>query len=230
MHSSSLVGTAAAMMMMMMMMMIFGIFHTSTAFSPPLTPLSLLTSNSSRRKSTATSSLQMVFDLPASSLLDNIEQEQKSQRSSSAVGTQQIIDSILDECTRFSARKPIMVQFDPEAKSIWRHWRGTVVAETWKSAAKHAIWAVAIYTLFRKYPQIQIWLQGFERVWGELLAVTTFTLTFFVNEAYTCWRKCLDTCYIVQGRLNDLSMVRERTLYYYLLCIFIESVMMERHS
>eukprot|EP00985_Skeletonema_marinoi_P026940 scaffold21345_cov80-Skeletonema_marinoi.AAC.4 len=130
----------------------------------------------------------MVFDLPASSLLDNIEQEQKSQRSSSAVGTQQIIDSILDECTRFSARKPIMVQFDPEAKSIWRHWRGTVVAETWKSAAKHAIWA------------------GFERVWGELLAVTTFTLTFFVNEAYTCWRKCLDTCYIVQGRLNDLSM------------------------
>jgi len=194
------------MMMMMMMMMIFGIFHTSTAFSPPLTPLSLLTSNSSRRKSTATSSLQMVFDLPASSLLDNIEQEQKSQRSSSAVGTQQIIDSILDECTRFSARKPIMVQFDPEAKSIWRHWRGTVVAETWKSAAKHAIWAVAIYTLFRKYPQIQIWLQGFERVWGELLAVTTFTLTFFVNEAYTCWRKCLDTCYIVQGRLNDLSM------------------------
>lgn len=120
------------------------------------------------------------------------------------------------------------------------------MAETWKSAAKHAAWAVAVYALFRKYPLIRSWLQGFERVWGELLAVTTFTLTFFVNEAYSCWRKCLDTCYIVQGRLNDLSMVRERRererniLSYYddddddderafiMSCIlFIESVMME---
>ena len=99
-----------------------------------------------------------------------------------------------------------MVQFDPESRSIWRHWRGTVLAETWKSAAKHAIWGIMVYMLLRKYSHIQGCLHGFERVWGELLAVTTFTLTFFVNEAYSCWRKCLDTCYIVQGRLNDLSM------------------------
>lgn len=189
----------------------FGIFHTTIAFSPtpPMPsfrqhnrPLSIATLSTADACSRSKSSLQMVFDVP-SAQLDNIE---TSSQRSAAAGTQQIIDNILDECTRFSARRPIMVQFDPEARSIWRHWRGTVLAETWKSAAKHAIWGIMVYVLLRKYSHVQGWLQGFERVWGELLAVTTFTLTFFVNEAYSCWRKCLDTCYIVQGRLNDLSM------------------------
>ena len=193
-------------------LLFFSIFHTTTAFSP--TPLSFATistadaysrSKSKASSSTSSSSLQMVFDVPSTQLDGNIETSSSQQRSASA-GTQQIIDNILDECTRFSARRPIMVQFDPESRSIWRHWRGTVLAETWKSAAKHAIWGIMVYMLLRKYSHIQGWLQGFERVWGELLAVTTFTLTFFVNEAYSCWRKCLDTCYIVQGRLNDLSM------------------------
>ncbi|KAL7456188.1 hypothetical protein ACHAWC_007707 [Mediolabrus comicus] len=206
------------------LLLFFGIFHFTTAFSPtqpppsssfrqhnrPLSFATISTADAwSRSKSKAPSStssstsLQMVFDVP-SAQLDNIETS-LSQRSASA-GTQQIIDNILDECTRFSARRPIMVQFDPESRSIWRHWRGTVLAETWKSAAKHAVWGIMVYMLLRKYSHIQGWLHGFERVWGELLAVTTFTLTFFVNEAYSCWRKCLDTCYIVQGRLNDLSM------------------------
>lgn len=224
-------------------LLFFGIFHTTTAFSPTPPPSSppssvrtqLLTrcafrqhnrplsfstistadacsrstskassSTSTSSSTSSSSSLQMVFDVPSAQLDGNIETS-SSQRSASA-GTQQIIDNILDECTRFSARRPIMVQFDPESRSIWRHWRGTVLAETWKSAAKHAIWGIMVYMLLRKYSHIQGWLHGFERVWGELLAVTTFTLTFFVNEAYSCWRKCLDTCYIVQGRLNDLSM------------------------
>ena len=153
----------------------------------------------------------MVFDVPNSALEAALDQRFELEQSKS--GTQQIIDSILDECTRYSARKPIMVQFDPEAKSIWRHWRGTVLSETWKSAAKHAIWAVLVYILFQRYSTMKTWLKGFQTIWGELLAVTTFTLTFFVNEAYSCWRKCLDICYNVQGRLNDLSMVRQYLLF-----------------
>ncbi|KAL9188287.1 hypothetical protein ACHAXT_006665 [Thalassiosira profunda] len=121
-------------------------------------------------------------------------------------GTEQIIDSILDECTRYSARRPIMVQFDPQAKAIWRHWRGTVLSETWRSAVKHALWAAAAFVALQKYPRASSWLRGFDTIWGELLAVTTFTLTFFVNEAYSCWRKCLDVAYNVQGSLNNFSM------------------------
>ena len=119
--------------------------------------------------------------------------------------TQFIIDKILDECLRFSARKPIMRQFDPN-RSMWRRWKGTVIAETWKSAARRVLWACLVYVLLRKYPNISSSLDGSQRIWTELIAIVTFTLTFFVNEAYSCWRNCLNICYNLQGRLNDFGM------------------------
>jgi Bestrophin, RFP-TM, chloride channel len=122
------------------------------------------------------------------------------------ITTQDLLDRILDESLRTSARRPIMKQFDPSSKAIWRHWRGTVLSETWKSACKHALWAVAVYALFKQYPGLHSGFVGCERVWSQILAITTFTLTFFVNEAYSCWRKCLNICYNIQGRLNDFSL------------------------
>lgn len=150
------------------------------------------------------SQLQMVFDVP------DLEVEQ------SKMSTQVLIDKILDECLRYSARRPIMRQFDPASKSIWRQWRGTVVSETWKSAARHALWAVCVYLVFQRYPKCTEFFTGFHRIWGEvLLAVTTFTLTFFVNEAYSCWRNCLDICFNLQGRMNDLGAWQSFVLFYF---------------
>ena len=54
------------------------------------------------------SSRLFVFDVPSSTLDQRFDVDQSSSRSA---GTQQIIDNILDECTRYSARRPIMVQF-----------------------------------------------------------------------------------------------------------------------
>lgn len=147
--------------------------------------------------------------MASDSISSSISSEQPSKTTTTATATtEQMIDNILDECLRYSARKPIMRQFDPASRILWRQWRGTVVAETWKSAAKHAIWAVTVYFLFQKYPRYTVGgvLDGFHKVWGELLAVTTFTLTFFVNESYNCWRNSLNICYNLQGRLNDFSM------------------------
>lgn len=122
------------------------------------------------------------------------------------ITTQDLLDRILDESLRTSARRPIMKQFDPASKAIWRHWRGTVLSETWKSALKQGMWAAIVYLLLGQYPNVHRGLMGFERIWSQILAITTFTLTFFVNEAYSCWRTCLNICYNVQGRLNDFSM------------------------
>lgn len=122
------------------------------------------------------------------------------------ITTQDLLDRILDESLRTSARRPIMKQFDPSSKAIWRHWRGTVLSETWKSSLKHALWAVSVYLLFKQYPALHRGFKGFDRVWSQILAITTFTLTFFVNEAYSCWRTCLNICYNIQGRLNDFGL------------------------
>jgi hypothetical protein len=36
--------------------------------------------------------------------------------------------------------------------------------------------------------------------------VTTFTITFFVNQSYALWRKCYELSRRLQGRLHDLDM------------------------
>lgn len=122
------------------------------------------------------------------------------------ITTQDLLDRILDESLRTSARRPIMKQFDPASKAIWRHWSGTILSETWKSALKQGIWATGVYFLFQTFPGLKIGFAGCDGIWSQILAITTFTLTFFVNEAYSCWRTCLNICYNVQGRLNDFSM------------------------
>jgi hypothetical protein len=136
--------------------------------------------------------LPMVFDLDA----DRVEK----------ITTQDLLDRILDESLRTSARRPIMKQYDPASRAIWRHWGGTVLSDTWKSALKQGLWAAAVYFLFQKYQGVKLGFADFDRIWSQILAITTFTLTFFVNEAYSCWRSCLNICYNVQGRLNDFSM------------------------
>ena len=122
------------------------------------------------------------------------------------ITTQDLIDRILDESLRTSARFPIMKQFDPASKAIWRHWKGTVLAETWKSALIQGLWAAGVYLFFSKRPHISQTFRGFQFIWSQILAITTFTLTFFVNESYSCWRTCLNICYTLQGRMNDFSM------------------------
>ncbi|KAL3920854.1 MAG: hypothetical protein SGILL_003049 [Bacillariaceae sp.] len=49
-------------------------------------------------------------------------------------------------------------------------------------------------------------LAGFGTLWGQILSVTTFTLTFFVNQSYSLWRKCMELSRRLQGRLHDINM------------------------
>lgn len=66
--------------------------------------------------------------------------------------------------------------------------------------------ATFVVCLYRTYPSLKDLLQGFSILWGQLLSVTTFTLTFFLNQSYGLWRKCYDYSRRLQGRLNDLGM------------------------
>ena len=121
--------------------------------------------------------------------------------------TQSLLDQILDEALRTSARKPLIIEFDPSSRAIWRHWKGTIFSETWSSVLQRVIWAVLVYVLFQKFPQCSQFLDGFPYLWGHVLGVTTFTLSFFVNQSYGLWRSCLNISRTLQGRINDLMML-----------------------
>jgi hypothetical protein len=65
---------------------------------------------------------------------------------------------------------------------------------------------LVVYFFFRRFPAFKDSLSEFSVLWGQALSVTTFTLTFFVNQAYTLWQSCLLISRTLQGRLADLSM------------------------
>lgn len=44
-------------------------------------------------------------------------------------------------------------------------------------------------------------------MWQYHLTLATFILTFFLGHAYGYWQKIYDTCRMIQGRMNDLSLL-----------------------
>jgi len=146
----------------------------------------------SRAKMHSTSALRMVLTTPESIIEE--------------ASTQKLLDDLIDESTRVSARRPIIMQFDPTAIRIWRRWRGTVFSETWPTALKNIIYASIMTKILYSTVGAKTYLQGFNILWGQLLSVTTFTLTFFLNQSYSLWRKCYEHSRRLQGRLNDLGL------------------------
>ena len=69
------------------------------------------------------------------------------------------------------------------------------------------IYALLMYYFYDSIsPQIKSNLSGLSTLWGQLLSVTTFTLTFFVNQSYALWRKCIELSRRIQGRLHDIGL------------------------
>ena len=120
--------------------------------------------------------------------------------------TVNLLDDLIDESVRTSARRPIMMQFDPSSGWIWRRWAGTVFAETWTSCVRNMVYAMIYYFIQSSYPNINSNLKGFGTLWAQLLSISTFTLTFFVNTSYGLWRRCMELSRRLQGRLHDINM------------------------
>ena len=69
------------------------------------------------------------------------------------------------------------------------------------------IYALAMFYFYDSFsPRFKTNLSGLTTLWGQLLSVTTFTLTFFVNQSYALWRKCIELSRRIQGRLHDIGM------------------------
>jgi len=122
--------------------------------------------------------------------------------------TQNMLDDLFDECTRVRARDPVIMQFHTSGRFLWRQWKGTVFSETWRSCVRNMLLSAFIGILFRCLPDfIRRSFEGFDYLWGLVLTVTTFTLSFFLNNSYALWRRCYILSRTLQGRLNDVSMI-----------------------
>ena len=120
--------------------------------------------------------------------------------------TKKLLDDLIDESVRTTARRTIMMPFSPNSAFLWARWKGTIFSETWGSCVTKMAYALVVFLVCKRIPGIDDYLAGFNSLWGQLLSITTFTLTFFVNQSYTLWRKCYDLSRRLQGRLQDIDM------------------------
>ena len=67
--------------------------------------------------------------------------------------TTQLLDDLIDESVRTSARRPLMMQFDPSSGWIWKRWKGTVFSETWDACVYRMIYACIVFLLCKSFPQ-----------------------------------------------------------------------------
>ena len=123
--------------------------------------------------------------------------------------TQKLLDDLIDESVRTSARRPIMMQFDPSSGWIWKRWKGTIFSETGSACISKMAYAVILLLACRFIGaplRLEQHLSGFNVLWGQMLQVTTFTLTFFLNQSYALWRKCYALSRKLQGRMHDINL------------------------
>ena len=89
---------------------------------------------------------------------------------------------LLELCHR--TRHHSQLLFYATAIQIWRRWKGTVFSETWISCVRNVVYALLVLYIYRTFPRLQGALTGFNTLWGQILSVTTFTLTFFVSGTH----------------------------------------------
>lgn len=122
------------------------------------------------------------------------------------------ITELCEEALSRSIARPIMAQFRPERNWLWRQWSGTIL----KAVLPHEVFfnvamAIVAVIVFKGGgpwgSQFAVRLSGIERVWTLSSGLVSFTLSFFLNQAYALWRNVYALTRRVQGRLNDICLL-----------------------
>jgi len=114
-----------------------------------------------------------------------------------------------------------MLPFRPEANWLWCQWKGTIPRKAWRRVLFNTILASVMLGLVRFFsrPTWELFevpdpthtliahLRAWGTMWNYQLTLTTFVLTFFLNQAYTFWRGCLSLARKIQGRFNDIGFL-----------------------
>jgi len=126
--------------------------------------------------------------------------------------------------TRSMYEGNIIRPYRPERTWLWfRCWTGTILQHSFKSTLLNTLFSFLIIVLVGTWtgsirpdnigwapPQshpIMMRFQMMKRIWGYQTALTTFILTFFVNQAYNFWMEVYTIARKIQGRLSDIHQL-----------------------
>ena len=123
--------------------------------------------------------------------------------------------TIVDLACSTTISKPIVAQYYPSRRWLWRQWSGTVVRRVLpKEVFFNLCFAAAVCLFFCAPGPHAAWrsgmvasLGGVSRVWTISGSMVTFTLSFFLSQSYALWRSVYSITRRVQGRLNDVGLL-----------------------
>ena len=118
--------------------------------------------------------------------------------------------------------RPIICEYNPQGRWLWRKWNGTVLKATWKSVvfsmltgfiidytargsslSKYRLsWDILSEVPTENTPFLIKNLSAVTKVWEYQLTLSTFILTFFLSQAFSYWQKVYNTTRMIQGRIN----------------------------
>lgn len=113
----------------------------------------------------------------------------------------------------------IVRQYKPNRSWLWRRWYGTVFQHSWRTVAINMLISFVFNVIAQKITGVQpgaaiapdkshpfvARLEILRKLWGYQMSLTTFILTFFVNQAYSFWTQMYTIARKIQGRMNDFN-------------------------
>jgi len=114
----------------------------------------------------------------------------------------------------------IIRQYDPDRFWLWRQYQGTILQHNIMTTLIAILLSAAFCLIVEKvldptwevghapdedHPLIRH-LALFQKVWLYQMTLTTFILTFYLNQAYTFWQQTNVTMRQIQGRISDFLL------------------------
>ena len=140
--------------------------------------------------------------------------------------------------------RPIICEYNPQGRWLWRKWNGTVLKATWKSVvfsmltgfiidytargsslSKYRLsWDILSEVPTENTPFLIKNLSAVTKVWEYQLTLSTFILTFFLSQAFSYWQKVYNTTRMIQGRINGEEdvwyFISYESFWFVLLCTY----------
>lgn len=129
------------------------------------------------------------------------------------------VQEILSEVP--NPQKVMPKSYPPTAAFLWRMWRGTSFAATWKTTLASFFVGLLLTIIVRGFTH-PTWPLGtlpdpshpwiahllpLASLWEKLLTLTTFVATFSLGQSLSFWRSCSDAACSIASRITDINLL-----------------------
>eukprot|EP00931_Biecheleriopsis_adriatica_P069401 TRINITY_DN43259_c0_g1_i1.p1 TRINITY_DN43259_c0_g1~~TRINITY_DN43259_c0_g1_i1.p1 ORF type:complete len:441 (+),score=69.14 TRINITY_DN43259_c0_g1_i1:32-1354(+) len=131
------------------------------------------------------------------------------------------LEEMVDRATATRTTRSVLLPYIDSSRWIWRQWTGTILQTCWKPVLCSMLASTVLVTCARCKPSLvgpvgqmpnfaQLlanYLLPVLYAWEHQVTLTTFVVTFFLNQSYNFWRQQYNLARRIQGQLNDIGAV-----------------------